>query len=60
MRRSTVACATGAGRLALIPLGTANVLAAELGIETLAQAAQAAVRGRPLLCRPGIATAAPS
>ena len=47
--------AAGGGRLALIPLGTANVLAAELGIETLAQAAQAATAGRPLLCRPGIA-----
>ena len=30
--------AAGGGRLALIPLGTANVLAAELGIETAAQA----------------------
>jgi diacylglycerol kinase (ATP) len=47
--------AAGGGRLALIPLGTANVLAAELGIETLEQAAQAAVRGRPLLYRPGLA-----
>ncbi len=47
--------AAGGGRLALIPLGTANVLAAELGIETLEQATRAAVSGRPLLCRPGIA-----
>jgi YegS/Rv2252/BmrU family lipid kinase len=47
--------AAGGGRLALIPLGTANVLAAELGIETLEQAAQAAVTGRPLLCRLGLA-----
>jgi YegS/Rv2252/BmrU family lipid kinase len=47
--------AAGGGRLALIPLGTANVLAAELGIEDLRQAAQAATKGRPLICRPGIA-----
>src|SRR5262249_4555204 len=36
-------------------LGTANVLAAELGIDTLAEAAEAATAGRPLLCRPGLA-----
>ena len=47
--------AAGGGRLALIPLGTANVLAAELGIEDLRQAARAATKGRPLICRPGIA-----
>jgi diacylglycerol kinase (ATP) len=47
--------AAGGGRLALIPLGTANVLAAELGIETLEQATRAAVSGRPLLYRPGLA-----
>ncbi len=43
------------GGLAVIPLGTANVLAAELGIEGLAQAAEVAVAGRPLLWRPGLA-----
>jgi YegS/Rv2252/BmrU family lipid kinase len=47
--------AAGGGRLAVIPLGTANVLAAELGIADLRQAARAATRGRPLICRPGIA-----
>jgi diacylglycerol kinase (ATP) len=47
--------AAGGGRLALIPLGTANVLAAELGIDDLRQAAQAATKGRPLICRPGTA-----
>ena len=47
--------ASGGGRLAVIPLGTANVLAAELGIDSLAQAAAAAAGGRPLACRPGIA-----
>jgi diacylglycerol kinase (ATP) len=47
--------AAGGGRLAVIPLGTANVLAAELGIENLAQAAEVAVAGRPLLWHPGLA-----
>ena len=47
--------AAGGGRLAVIPLGTANVLAGELGIESLAQAAEVAVAGRPLLWHPGLA-----
>lgn len=47
--------AAGGGRLAIIPLGTANVLAAELGIGSLAEAAEAATAGRPLLCQPGLA-----
>ena len=38
--------AAGGGRLAIIPLGTANVLAAELGIETMAPAAPGGGEGR--------------
>jgi diacylglycerol kinase (ATP) len=45
----------GGGRLAVIPLGTANVLAAELGITDLASAAAAAQGGTPVICRPGLA-----
>src|SRR6201987_5375857 len=47
--------AAGGGRLAVIPLGTANVLAAELGIDSLASAAAAAQDGTPVICRPGLA-----
>ena len=47
--------AAGGGRLALIPLGTANVLAAELGIDGLDGAAAAVAAGRALGYRPGLA-----
>jgi diacylglycerol kinase (ATP) len=47
--------AGGGGRLAVIPLGTANVLASELGIGNVAQAVEAAASGRPMACRPGLA-----
>ena len=47
--------AGGGGRLALIPLGTANVLAAELGIEGAAGGIAALEAGRILGYRPGLA-----
>ena len=47
--------AAGGGRLAVIPLGTANVLAAELGIRDMASATEAAVNGGTLAMRPGLA-----
>jgi len=47
--------AAGGGEMAILPLGTANVLAAELGIFNLAGAAGAAARGPLLTCRPGLA-----
>lgn len=47
--------AAGGGEMAILPLGTANVLAAELGIFNLAGAAGAAARGPLLTYRPGLA-----
>jgi YegS/Rv2252/BmrU family lipid kinase len=47
--------AAGGGEMAVIPLGTANVLAAELGILDMATAARAAAAGSVLACRPGLA-----
>ncbi|MEA2780254.1 MAG: diacylglycerol kinase [Rhodospirillaceae bacterium] len=47
--------AAGGGRLALIPLGTANVLAAELGIGDLKTAAATVEAGSIFTCRPGLA-----
>ncbi len=47
--------AAGGGRLALIPLGTANVLAAELGIEGASGGIGALKAGRELSYRPGLA-----
>jgi diacylglycerol kinase (ATP) len=47
--------AAGGGEMAILPLGTANVLAAELGILSLAGAAGAAAKGRLLTYRPGLA-----
>jgi diacylglycerol kinase (ATP) len=47
--------AAGGGEMAILPLGTANVLAAELGILNLAGAADAAARGPLLTYRPGLA-----
>ena len=47
--------AAGGGRLAVIPLGTANVLAAELGIRGIDAALAAVSAGRPLAFRPGLA-----
>ena len=47
--------AAGGGAMAIIPLGTANVLAAELGIPTLAAAAAAAYSGSSFAYRPGLA-----
>ena len=47
--------AAGGGEMAILPLGTANVLAAELGILNLAGAAGAAARGPLLTYRPGLA-----
>src|SRR5579871_6755692 len=47
--------AAGGGRLAVIPLGTANVLAAELGIADAAGAIAALKGGRDFSYRPGLA-----
>jgi len=47
--------AAGGGEMAILPLGTANVLAAELGIANIAGAAGAAAGGSLLTCRPGLA-----
>ncbi len=47
--------AAGGGTMAVIPLGTANVLAAELGIADLAGAAAAMQSGFSFACRPGLA-----
>ena len=47
--------AAGGGEMAIIPLGTANVLAAELGILNIAGAAGAAATGSLLTYRPGLA-----
>jgi len=47
--------AAGGGRLALIPLGTANVLAAELGIANAAGGIAALKEGQRLSYRPGLA-----
>jgi diacylglycerol kinase (ATP) len=47
--------AAGGGELAVIPLGTANVLAAELGILDIASAAGVAAAGSLLTYRPGLA-----
>jgi YegS/Rv2252/BmrU family lipid kinase len=47
--------AAGGGEMAILPLGTANVLAAELGILNLAGAAGAASKGSLLTYRPGLA-----
>jgi diacylglycerol kinase (ATP) len=47
--------AAGGGRLAVIPLGTANVLAAELGIEGAAGGIAALEAGRILGYQPGLA-----
>ena len=47
--------AAGGGRLALIPLGTAYVLAAELGIEGAAGGIAALKAGNALSYRPGLA-----
>ncbi len=47
--------AAGGGEMAVIPLGTANVLAAELAILGMAGAAGAAARGAVLAYRPGLA-----
>ena len=47
--------AAGGGEMAILPLGTANVLAAELGILNLAGAAGAAAKGPLLTYRPGLA-----
>jgi diacylglycerol kinase (ATP) len=47
--------AAGGGEMAIIPLGTANVLAAELGIMNIAGAAGAAATGPLLTYRPGLA-----
>ena len=47
--------AAGGGRLALIPLGTANVLAAELGIEGASGGIAALKAGGELSYRPGLA-----
>ncbi len=47
--------AAGGGEMAILPLGTANVLAAELGIVSIAGAADAAANGPLLTCRPGLA-----
>jgi len=47
--------AAGGGRLGLIPLGTANVLAAELGIQDIDHALGVLRAGRPLAFRPGLA-----
>ncbi len=49
--------ADGGPALALVPLGTANVLAHELGLRaTAAMVAQTMIAGRELLVRPGEAT----
>jgi YegS/Rv2252/BmrU family lipid kinase len=45
----------GGGEMAILPLGTANVLAAELGILNIAGAAGAAATGSLLAYRPGLA-----
>jgi diacylglycerol kinase (ATP) len=45
----------GGGRMAVLPLGTANVLAAELGIRDMASAARAAAGSATLAMRPGLA-----
>jgi diacylglycerol kinase (ATP) len=47
--------AAGGGEMAIIPLGTANVLAAELGIDGMGSAARAAASGTRLASRPGLA-----
>ncbi len=47
--------AAGGGEMAILPLGTANVLAAELGIMNIAGAAGAAAGGSLLTYRPGLA-----
>ena len=47
--------AAGGGDMAIVPLGTANVLAAELGILDIASAACAAAAGSLLNYRPGLA-----
>ena len=47
--------AAGGGAMAVIPLGTANVLAAELAILGMASAAGAAASGSVLAYRPGLA-----
>lgn len=47
--------AAGGGTMAIIPLGTANVLAAELGILSIAAAVSAAHSGSTFACRPGLA-----
>jgi YegS/Rv2252/BmrU family lipid kinase len=47
--------AAGGGEMAIIPLGTANVLAAELGILNIAGAAGAAATGSLMTYRPGLA-----
>lgn len=45
----------GGGEMAILPLGTANVLAAELGILNIVGAAGAAATGSLLAYRPGLA-----
>ena len=47
--------AAGGGDMAILPLGTANVLAAELGIVDMASAAEAAATGSRFAYRPGLA-----
>jgi diacylglycerol kinase (ATP) len=47
--------AAGGGDMAILPLGTANVLAAELGISDMASAADAAATGWRFIYRPGLA-----
>ena len=52
--------AAGGGRLALMPLGTANVLANEIGLAHPAPAARRPPAARPLAYRPASPTAAAS